>query len=151
MNIVRLRKQGNIPAAQPPIIENGTGLGNIPSATNGAFPGRETLVRDLRNLVLHEWEQFSQSVNKEAFPSKEDLRHKHSANRLEILERDRTWIALKACELLGWFACGSEVVPAEISPRLVQVHNDERRDRFRLARYAPALPVPGLALCPGHR
>ena len=125
---------------QPSIAMNGAGFANADDLASGIFPDRDTTVQHLRDLVLSEWEHFVRSANDGSFPSKNDLRQKHAANRLEILQRDYSWISRNADKLLGWFACGSEVVPTEISPCLVLVETREQQDLFRFARYTWSLP-----------
>jgi hypothetical protein len=94
----------------------------------------------LRSIVLAEWKQFQQSGTVGLSDLKEDLRQRHALNRLEILQRDRPWIRAKAPKLLNWFASGREVLPAKISPRLIEVDTNEQQDVFRLARYTWSLP-----------
>jgi hypothetical protein len=125
---------------KPVISEHGADISSDAGPANGLHVGRDETVQHLRNLVLREWEQFKQSANNGASPSKEELRQKHLANRLEILERDRAWIASHAHRLLVWFASGADVIPARISPRLVPVETNEQQDLFRLARYTWSLP-----------
>jgi hypothetical protein len=98
------------------------------------------VVEHLRTLVLAEWEQFKQCAGDGDSSPKDRLRQKYRANRLEILRRDRSWIAFNACKLLDWFASGSEVVPEKIAPRLVRVETEAQQALFRLARYTWSLP-----------
>ncbi len=77
---------------------------------------REALIQHLRELVLTEWQQFKQCASNGNTPSKNDLRQKHSANRLELLKRDRRWITAKASKLIHWFASGKDIHPAAITP-----------------------------------
>ena len=126
--------------SQPTITIGDAGFANANDPANGSLLERDATVQFLRDLVLGDWEHFAQSANGSSSYSKEDLRQKHAANRLEILKRDHAWIAQRADKLLGWFACGPEVVPAEISPCLVPVETREQQDLFRLARYAWSLP-----------
>lgn len=101
---------------------------------------RDERIQYLRGLVLSEWHQFKDSASDSSLLSKNELRRKHAANRLEILQRDHQWIASKAPKLLRWFANGSDLDPDKISPRLMQVESNEDRNIFRLARYTWSLP-----------
>jgi len=128
------------PEAKSVLSTSGAPSAGLLAQTNVPSLGREELIPYLRAVVLSERGRFKQCACNGDSSSKEGLRQKHLANRLELLGRDRPWIASKARKLLHWFARGSEVDPAEISPRLVQVETEEQSALFRLARYTWSLP-----------
>ncbi len=100
--------------------------GSVESSKRVRFPtttsepsSREEFIQYLRGLVLTEWQQFKQCASNGNVPSKDDLRQKHLANRLDLLKRGRPWITAKASKLMPWFASGNDVDPAEITPLLI--------------------------------
>jgi hypothetical protein len=119
--------------------KNGAGEGGSSSSAKAVPSSRQDVVEHLRTLILAEWEQFKQCAGNGDPSPKDRLRQKYRANRLEILRRDRSWIASNARKLLDWFASGSEVVPEKITPRLVPVETEEQQALFRLARYTWSL------------
>jgi hypothetical protein len=83
-------------------------------ATASEGNSREEFIQHLRALVLTEWQQFKQCASNGNILSKDDLRQKHLANRLELLKRDRPWLTAEASKLIHWFASGKDVDPATI-------------------------------------
>ena len=134
MNIAHATERHIEDSSAPTVYVNGAF-----DPANGSSLERDAEVSHLRELVLRERENFTRSGIDSPF-SKDAIRQKHAANRLEILKRDHKWIARKAKKLLGWFASGSEVIPSEVNPCLVPVETREQQDLFRLARYTWSLP-----------
>ncbi|MED5500623.1 MAG: Druantia anti-phage system protein DruA [Pseudomonadota bacterium] len=73
---------------------------------------------------------------------KEVVRTLHRAQREERLKANREFIAAKGDKLLGYFASGSEVDPARVSPVLERVTSGTLRgDLFRFASLTWSVPV----------
>ena len=74
--------------------------------------------------------------------SKEAIRIAHLAQRREVLKRALPFVNRYGRDLLGWFAGGSEVRPADIDPEIVSVQADSEHSRlFRLASLRWSVPV----------
>jgi hypothetical protein len=73
---------------------------------------------------------------------KDAIRQIHLAQRLERLEENKTFLAEKGDELLGFFANGEEVNPSAMKPRLELVPGESTEaDIFRLATLSWSVPV----------
>jgi hypothetical protein len=74
--------------------------------------------------------------------SKDVIRALHSAQRSARLKINRAFIAERLPELIKYFASGSDIDPARISPALKKVASDTwESDLFRLAPLTWSVPV----------
>lgn len=74
--------------------------------------------------------------------TKQKVRDLHSAQRIELLERNRSFIEAYGSELAEHFARGGQVDPAAIDPELVQVEAESPDSRlFRFACLLWSVPV----------
>lgn len=84
-----------------------------------------------------------QFVNGKLEPCSDDKefnRKLHAPAREAEITRSLNWIKRSWHKHKHLFANGDEVIPNEISPKLIEVQNDEEREVFRLARYTWSLP-----------
>lgn len=100
---------------------------------------------ELRKLVITHLQQMGYDIRPDGtlvFPgtNKDGLRQLHAAARdLEIAAR-QDWLQHRLPHLLHFFADGSEVVPAQVSPVLCEVTTPEQHELFRIARLLWSLP-----------
>lgn len=74
--------------------------------------------------------------------TKQKIRDLHAAQRLQVLEQNRSFIAAHGLELARHFATGSQVDPASIDPELVEVKAESQESRlFRFACLLWSVPV----------
>jgi hypothetical protein len=73
-------------------------------------------------------------------PSKDAFRLLHKPAVQMALERSRPWVKQKYPQYEHFFADGSDVIPEQVQPKLIEVKEQWQRDLFRLARYTWALP-----------
>ena len=74
--------------------------------------------------------------------TKQRIRNLHSAQRLDILNRQKSFVETYGTELAEHFASGSQVDPKSIQPELVQVLPDSLESRlFRFACLLWSVPV----------
>lgn len=75
-------------------------------------------------------------------PNKETVRQLHAVSREERLARDRSFLDRKLSLLVEHMATGSELVPEEITPELIEVKSGTlESDIFRLATHLWSVPV----------
>ena len=74
--------------------------------------------------------------------TKQRIRNLHTAQRLDVLDRQRTFIESHGPQLAEYFASGDQVDPTSIDPQLVQVSSDSLESRlFRFASLLWSVPV----------
>lgn len=74
--------------------------------------------------------------------TKQEIRNFHSAQRLEILDRHRSFIETRGSKLSEFFANPSEVDPESIIPELVEISpNSQESQLFRFASLLWSVPV----------
>ena len=74
--------------------------------------------------------------------TKQKIRNLHTAQRLDILERQRAFVETHGVELAGYFASGSQIDPSSIKPELVEVSPNSLESRlFRFACLLWSVPV----------
>jgi hypothetical protein len=74
--------------------------------------------------------------------TKQKIRDLHAAQRLDVLERNRTFISAHGPELADHFATGRQIDPASIDPELVEVTAESLESRlFRFACLLWSVPV----------
>lgn len=99
---------------------------------------------ELRQKIFDELQHLGFSFNKdgELTPpsSKEAIRELHRPSREIELRKSQKWIEKKYPKYEHFFAHGTEIVPNQIKPKLVQVTERWQRDLFRLARYYWSIP-----------
>jgi hypothetical protein len=103
---------------------------------------------ELRNDVINRLESFGfTKENGEWQPpthedkKKEVLREIHSERLKRWLSEYEDWIRDNEDRLFDHFADGSDVVPENIEPNVIQVENRKERDLFRYAKYTWSLPM----------
>jgi hypothetical protein len=98
----------------------------------------------LRRLVVAELEGLGLSFQgKSLQPSKntkEFTQQLHNPAREIILWNASAWIAHAWEKYQKFFACGKDINPKSISPRLIEVITNDQKELFRLARYTWSLP-----------
>ena len=72
---------------------------------------------------------------------KDILREIHSDRLKTWLLEHKEWIQENEDRLIEYFADGSDIVPEEIEPKLVNVETKKERDLFRYAKYQWSLPL----------
>src|SRR2546427_7449619 len=91
--------------------------------------------------IIREWYSERAVVDKPS-TKKDAVREAHFAYRRDTLQRATPFLREHGRELLGWFAGGSEIRPAEIQPELVPVRDESEEARlFRLAALWWSVPV----------
>lgn len=74
--------------------------------------------------------------------TKQKIRDLHAAQRLDVLEQNRSFISAHGPELADHFATGRQLVPASIEPELVEVTAESLESRlFRFACLLWSVPV----------
>ena len=74
--------------------------------------------------------------------TKQKIRDLHRAHRLDVLDRNRSFVEKYGPELLDQFATGRQVDPKSIDPELVEVTAESPESRlFRLASLLWSIPV----------
>lgn len=100
---------------------------------------------ELRKLVITHLQQMGYDIRPDGtlvFPgtNKDGLRQLHAAARdLEVAAR-QDWLQHRLPHLLHFFADGSEVIPAQVSPVLCEVTTPKQHELFRVARLLWSLP-----------
>ena len=100
---------------------------------------KRRLRRHLAALGFHRTQDGSLEA---AGTGKDIIRALHSAQRNAGLKANKKFIAERLPDLIGYFASGSDIDPARISPVLKKVSSDTwESDLFRLASLTWAVPV----------
>jgi len=105
-----------------------------------------TKAEELRRLIIAELEELAFTFDEEGnlippdSEDKEAIKRLHQPAQQAELKKSQNWIKYALPHYRHFFAEGSDIIPKDIKPRLVQVTLAWHSDLFRLARYLWSLP-----------
>ena len=110
---------------------------------------REKLLREARRKLLSHFRKLGFLVDSNGEVrlkrelTKDEIRRLHFCKRRELLQRSRKFLRSHASRLVKFIASGNEVVPEEISPKVVPITDPESLESklFRFATLSWSVPV----------
>ena len=109
----------------------------------GQVPDNTSLISDIHQHLLRlGFTKNGNGYRVEGTLTKQEIRNLHQVQRLEVLDRHRSFVETHGPELSEYFANGSEVDPESILPELVEIMPNSPETRlFRFASLLWSVPV----------
>lgn len=119
-------------------------ISKTPATLGKSQFGKALSPKRLRMLVINELQGLGLAFDGKSLQpiknSKEFTQQLHNPAREVLLSNASDWIAYAWEKYQKFFASGEDINPKFVSPRLVEVTNDDEKELFRLARFTWSLP-----------